>query len=51
MDETRGETLDDATVVIMAKAMIDLDLPPECIAGVRSNLAALAEHAARLDGA
>lgn len=27
-----------------ALALIDLDLPPECVAGVRANLALLAEH-------
>ena len=28
--------------------MLDLDIPPECLAGVSANLAHLAEHARRV---
>jgi hypothetical protein len=28
--------------------MLDLDIPPECLAGVSANLALLAEHARRV---
>jgi hypothetical protein len=34
----------------MAQALIALELPAECVAGVRANLVALAEHAARVSG-
>ena len=34
-----------AAVVEMARALLDLEMPPECLPGVRANLALLAEHA------
>jgi hypothetical protein len=48
VDEERD--LDDVTIVAMAQALIALDLPAECVAGVRANLVALAEHVARVAG-
>jgi hypothetical protein len=38
-------SLSDAAVVEAACALLDLDVPPECLPGVRANLALLAEHA------
>ena len=37
--------ISDAAVVEMARALLDLEMPPECLPGVRANLALLAEHA------
>jgi len=37
--------LSDAAMLEAARALLDLDIPPECLAGVRANLALLAEHA------
>ena len=42
MDDT---PLTDATIVEMARALLDLDIAPECLPGLRANLALLAEHA------
>ena len=35
----------DAAIVEMARALLDLEMPPDCLPGVRVNLALLAEHA------
>jgi hypothetical protein len=37
--------LSDAAIVEAARALLDLDIPSECLPGVRANLALLAEHA------
>ena len=37
--------LSDAAILEMARAMLDLHIPPECLAGVRANLAVLGGHA------
>ena len=37
--------LTDAAIVELTRALLDLDIPPECLPGVRSNLAVLAGHA------
>ncbi|MFA6116164.1 MAG: AtzG-like protein [Sphingomonas sp.] len=42
MDDT---PLTDAAIVEMARAMLDLDIPSECLPGVRANLDILAGHA------
>ena len=36
--------MSDAAIVEMARALLDLDVPAECLPGVRANLALLAEH-------
>lgn len=36
-------------VALMAKLLIDLDLPEACVEGVAANLRVLAEHVARLE--
>ena len=41
--------LTDAAIVAMAQAMLDLDIPPECLPGVRTNLAVLAGHAKKVE--
>ena len=35
----------DVAIAEAARALLDLEIPPECLAGVRANLALLAEHA------
>jgi hypothetical protein len=42
MDDT---PLTDTAIVEMAQALLDLDIPPECLPGVRANLEVLAGHA------
>jgi hypothetical protein len=42
MDDT---PLTDTAIVEMAQALLDLDIPPECLPGVRTNLEVLAGHA------
>ncbi len=42
-----SEPLSEAEVARLAAA-IGIDLPAECLAGVAANLAALADHAARV---
>jgi len=37
--------MSDAAIVETARALLDLEMPPECLPGVRANLALLAEHA------
>lgn len=37
--------MSDAAIIEMARALLDLDVPPDCLPGVRINLALLAEHA------
>ena len=37
--------MSDAAIIEMARTLLDLDVPPECLPGVRANLALLAEHA------
>lgn len=37
--------LTDAAIVELARALLDLDIPTECLPGVRANLAVLAGHA------
>jgi hypothetical protein len=37
--------LTDAAIVETARALLDLDIPPECLPGVRANLDVLAGHA------
>jgi len=37
--------LPDAAILETARALLDLDVPAECLPGVRANLALLAEHA------
>jgi len=37
--------MSDAAIIEMARALLDLDVPPDCLSGVRINLALLAEHA------
>jgi hypothetical protein len=37
--------LTDAAIVELARALLDLDIPPECLPGVRTNLDVLAGHA------
>ncbi|MEO8374490.1 MAG: AtzG-like protein [Sphingomonas bacterium] len=37
--------MSDAAIVEMARTLLDLEMPPECLPGVRANLALLAEHA------
>jgi hypothetical protein len=37
--------MSDAAIIEMARALLDLDVPPDCLPGVRVNLALLAEHA------
>jgi len=37
--------LSDTAIVEMARALLDLDVPAECLPGVHANLALLAEHA------
>ena len=39
------QAMTDAAIIEMAHAMLDLEVPPECLPGVRANLALLAEHA------
>ena len=39
------QAMTDAAIIEMARAMLDLEVPPECLPGVRANLAVLAEHA------
>jgi len=38
-------SMSDAAIIEMARALLDLDVPPDCLPGVRVNLALLAEHA------
>ena len=35
----------DAAIIEVAHALLDLDVPPECLPGVSANLALLGEHA------
>jgi hypothetical protein len=37
--------LTDAAIIEAARALLDLEVPPECLPGVRANLVLLAEHA------
>jgi hypothetical protein len=37
--------LTDAVIVEMGRTLLDLDIPPECLPGVRANLDVLAGHA------
>jgi hypothetical protein len=41
--------LTDAAIVETARALLDLDIPPECLPCVRANLAVLAGHAKRVE--
>ena len=41
MDDT---PLTDTAIVEMARALLGLDIPPECLPGVRTNLDVLAGH-------
>ncbi len=41
----RHSLLTDTAIVETARALLDLDIPPECLPGVRTNLAVLAGHA------
>lgn len=43
--------LTEPEIAAVAKAMLALDIPRECLPGVAANLAVLAEHARRLDAA
>ena len=38
----------DSAILEIARTMLDLDIPPECLAGVRAGLEVLAEHARRV---
>ena len=38
-------SLSDAAILEAARALLDLEVPPECLPGVRANLALLAGHA------
>ncbi|MEP7005324.1 MAG: AtzG-like protein [Sphingomonas bacterium] len=38
-------SLSHTAIVETARALLDLDVPAECLPGVRANLALLAEHA------
>jgi len=38
-------SMSDAAIIEMARALLDLDVPPDCLPGVRIKLALLAEHA------
>ena len=42
------QPLSDSAILEAARATLDLDIPPECLAGVSANLALLADHARRL---
>jgi precorrin-4 methylase len=42
-------SLTDTAIVETARAMLDLDIPPECLPGVSANLAVLAEHAQKVE--
>ena len=42
------QAMSDSAVLELARAMLDLDIPPECLAGVTANLAVLAGHARRV---
>ncbi|MDB5703038.1 MAG: hypothetical protein JWN66_154 [Sphingomonas bacterium] len=39
----------DAAIIEIARALLDLDIPPECLPGVRANLAVLADHAKKVE--
>ena len=39
------QPMTDVAIVEAARALLDLEIPPECLPGVRANLALLAEHA------
>jgi hypothetical protein len=39
----------DEEIKAIAKTLIDLDIPAECLSGVRENLAVLLDHARRID--
>ena len=41
--------LTEPEIAAMARAMLALDIPAECLPGVAANLALLAEHARRVD--
>jgi hypothetical protein len=41
--------LTDTAIVETAHALLDLDIPPECLPCVRANLAVLAGHAKRVE--
>jgi hypothetical protein len=40
--------MSDSAILETARAMLALDIPAECLAGVGANLALLAEHARRV---
>ena len=42
------QPMTDVAIVEAARALLDLEIPPECLPGVRANLALLAEHARRV---
>jgi hypothetical protein len=38
-------SLSDTAILETARALLDLEVPPECLPGVSANLALLSEHA------
>ena len=41
--------LPNAAIIEMARALLELDIPAECLPGVRANLDVLADHAKRVE--